>query len=83
MSLHFWPIYQYYQKTSWFIATSLTEIHLTMDPLLTSFLKISNFTSSLLNISLASLIRRGFLISGLSVPYLTLLHKWNSVEIFL
>ena len=46
-------------------------IHLTLDPDFTSFLKISNDTSSLEKISVISLIIKGFLKSGLSLPYLT------------
>ena len=44
-------------------------IALTIDPEFTNFLKISNFTSSLLKIEVRSFISKGFLRSGLSVPY--------------
>ena len=44
-------------------------IALTIDPDFTNFLKISNFTSSLVNIDVRSHISNGFLKSGLSVPY--------------
>ena len=44
----------------------------TLDPDRTNFLKISNETSSLLNISVISFIIRGFLKSGLSVPNLSI-----------
>ena len=47
----------------------LVTKHLTTAPDLTNFLKISNFTSSLLNISVTSDIIKGFLKSGLSDPY--------------
>ena len=43
-------------------------MHLTSDPNLTNFLKISNETSSLVKISVISLISNGFLKSGLSDP---------------
>src|SRR6056300_1122642 len=47
----------------------LVTMHLTLEPDLTSFLKISNFTSSLEKISVISFIIKGFLKSGLSDPY--------------
>jgi len=46
-------------------------IHLTFEPDFISFLKISNVTSSLENISDISLIIRGLRKSGLSLPYLS------------
>ena len=49
-------------------------IPLTNDPDLTNFLNISNFTSSLVKIVVISFIINGFLRSGLSVPYLRILH---------
>ena len=45
------------------------SIALTIEPELTNFLKISNFTSFLSKIEVKSFIKRGFLKSGLSVPY--------------
>ena len=44
-------------------------IALTIDPDFTNFLKISNFTSSLVNIDVRSHISNGFLKTGLSDPY--------------
>ena len=50
----------------------LVTIHLTLDPDLTSFLKISKETSSLVKIFVKSYINKGFLKSGLSEPYLSI-----------
>ena len=58
-------------------------MHLTLEPSLTSFLKISNETSSLKKISEISDIISGFLKSGLSVPYLIMLLYKKFLEIFL
>ena len=59
-------------------------IALTIEPDLTNFLNISNFTSSRLNMSVIFFIIKGFLKSGLSVPYFsnaTLYEFWETSHI--
>ena len=51
---------------------SFVTIHLTNEPPLINFLKISKLTSFLKKISVTSLIINGFLKSGLSHPYLSI-----------
>ena len=56
---------------------------LTIEPDFTNFLKISNFTSSLVKIVVISFITNGFLRSGLSVPYLIIASSKDSGKVSL